>query len=100
MSADTDRTDGERLSAVESSIDALNGRMDRLDNRMETRFDSLDGRIDDRFDKLSGDIDDVDTKIDNESRAIRQDLHRSMYRLFAAMTVVFAVVSVVVQLAL
>lgn len=111
MSADSEQSLDARLSAVESSIDSLNGRMDRLDERIETRFDRLDGRItevnqnldtriDDRFDKLDGKINDVDGKIDSESRAIRQDLHRSMYRLFAAMTLVFVVVSVVVQVAL
>jgi predicted nuclease with TOPRIM domain len=84
MSADTDRLDA-RLSRLEGTVEQMdnrladmNGRLDRLDNRMNNRFDALDGRISD----------------------LRTDFRRWMFLFFVAMTLVFTVVSVVVQLAL
>jgi len=84
MSADTDRLDA-RLSGVEGTVEQMdkrledmNGRIDRVDDRIETRFDALDGRIND----------------------LRTDFRRWMFLFFAAMTLVFTVVSAVIQIAL
>lgn len=91
MDTDPDRFDA-RLSHVEGTVNQMdnrladmNDRLDRLDSRMEDRFDTLDGRMN----NLDGKIDDL-----------RTEFRRWFLVFFAAMTLVFTVVSVVVQLAL
>jgi flagellar capping protein FliD len=86
MSTDTDRL-GERVAAVESTVEQMDKRIDDLSTRMDERFDTIESRI--------GRLDD---KIDREIQNLRTDIRRWMLVLFAGMSLVVAAVSVAVQL--
>ena len=84
MSTDTDRL-GERVAAVEGTVEQMDKRIDDLSTRMDERFDTLERRMDG-----------LDEKIERN----RREMRRLLLVLFAAMSLVVAVVSVVVQIAL
>lgn len=84
MSVDTDRFDA-RLSRVEGTVEQMDKRLADMNDRM----DRLDARMNERFDAL-----------DNDIQTLRTEFRRWLLVFFAAMTLVFAVVSVVVQIAL
>lgn len=94
MSADTDRLDA-RLSNVEGTVSQMNERIGAIEERVNTidgKLDSVDGRITDVNNSL-------DDKIDREVNQLRTDFRRWLLALFAGLSLVFTVVSIVVQLA-
>ena len=88
MSTDTDRL-GERVAAVEGTVEQMDKRIDDLSTRMDERFDTLERRMDA-----------LDKKIDDQTEALERRIRRWLLVLFAAMSLVVAVVSIVVQVAL
>lgn len=98
MSADTDRF-GERLANVEGQLEQISDRLGGIESRLDAhdgRFDTLETRIDRLDDKISDRFDTLDAKIEQN----RREMRRLLLVLFAGLSVVVAVVSIVVQLAL
>lgn len=91
MSADTDRF-GERLAHVEGTVEQMDKRIADLSTRMNERFDTLESR----FDASDRRMDTLDEKIEQN----RREMRRLLLVLFAGLSLVVAVVSVVVQIAL
>lgn len=81
MSTDTDRFDA-RLSALEATVEQMDKRLAEMNDRM----DRLDDRMNDRFDALDRDIE-----------TLRTEFRRWFLVFFAAMTLVFTIVSILVQ---
>ena len=98
MSTDTDRL-AERLAGVESTTEQMNERLSDIVARMDTRTTTVDERfnaVDTRFDAMESRFDRLDDKIEQN----RREMRRLILILFAGLSLVVAVVSIVVQVAL
>lgn len=87
----TDRTDA-RLSRIEGTVDQMDKRL----GRAVTQLDELSGRID----GLNGRIDETNQQMDDRFTALQTDMRRWLYLLLFAISVVFTVITAVIQLVL
>jgi len=86
MSTDTDRSLAERMANVEGTVEQMDKRLDDFRAHVDGQF----GTVDNRFDSLDSRMDALDAKIERN----RREMRRLLLVLFAAMSLVVAIVQV------